>query len=78
MDPATILLIVQAIRMAIEAAPQVVEIAIKGKEFIASLFQGGLISQAQQDAIHAHVDAICKAALAGEELPEWTVEADPS
>jgi hypothetical protein len=78
MNPATILLIIQGVQAAIAAAPQVVEVAQKGKDFITSLFTAGLISKDQQDKIHAHVDAVCAAALAGQELPEWTVEADPA
>ena len=78
MNSATLLLIIQAVQAAIAAAPQVADVAVKAKDFIASLFGAGLITKEQQDRIHAHVDAICAAALAGQELPEWTVEADPS
>jgi predicted RNA-binding protein associated with RNAse of E/G family len=78
MDPATILLIIQGIQAAISAAPVVEAIVVQGKNFITSLFEAGLISKATQDAAHAHVDAYCAAALAGQEPPQWTVEADPS
>jgi hypothetical protein len=79
MDPATLALIIAAIRAAIEAAPTVVDIVKKGKDFIASLFQAGLITKDTQDRVHAHVDAIQAAALSGGALPpQWTVEADPS
>jgi predicted RNA-binding protein associated with RNAse of E/G family len=77
MNPAMLLLIIQGVQAAIAAAPQVVDLVVKAKDFIASLFSAGLITKEQQDRIHAHVDAVCAAALAGQELPEWTVEPDP-
>lgn len=78
LNPATILLIVQGIQAAIQAAPMVVGIVNSAKAYIASLFEAGLISKAQQDAIHAHVDAIAASAASGQTPPEFTVEADPS
>jgi hypothetical protein len=78
MNPAQIALIVQAIQAAIAAAPRVVSVIQSAKDFIGSLFSAGLIGKDVQDRIHNHVDAICNAAIAGTELPEWTVEADPS
>ncbi len=77
MTPAAVALLIQGIQAAIAAAPQIADVALKAKQFIASLFGAGVISQGTQDKIHAHVDAICAAAIAGQELPEWTVEADP-
>ena len=77
-NPATLLLIVQGLQAAIQEAPAVEAIVVKAKQFISSLFGAGLISKKTQDAIHAHVDAVCAAALAGQEPPQWTVEADPS
>lgn len=78
MTPATLLLIVQGIQAAISAAPSVVDIAIRAKDFIASLFRAGLITKERQDAVHAHVDAYQAALLSGQEPPHWQVEADPS
>lgn len=78
MGPAEILLVVQAIQAIIAAAPQIAEVAIKTKDYVAALFGAGVITKEQQDKIHAHVDAVCAAALAGQELPHWQVEADPS
>jgi hypothetical protein len=77
MNPATLALIIEAIEAAIKAAPQVEAIAVKGKEWVTTLFQGGLISKATQDAIHSHVDEVRDAFLAGVTPPEWTVEPDP-
>jgi hypothetical protein len=77
MNPATIALIIQAVEAAIKAAPQVEAVAVKGKEWVTSLFEAGLISKATQDAIHSHVDAIRDAFLTGSIPPQWTVEPDP-
>lgn len=78
MDTAAVLLIVQAIQAAIAAAPQVVSLVESSKAYIDALFSAGLISEEVQNKIRSHVDAISAAALAGTELPEWTVEADPA
>jgi hypothetical protein len=77
MGPGEILLLVQAIQAVIAAAPQIAELAVKTKDYIAALFGAGIITKEQQDKLHAHVDAVCAAAIAGTELPHWTVEADP-
>jgi hypothetical protein len=41
MNPAMLLLIIQGVQAAVAAAPQVVDLAVKAKDFIASLFSGG-------------------------------------
>lgn len=78
MGPETLALIVAGVEAAIKAAPQIVEVAREAKQFITSLFNHGVISAEQQNAIHSHVDAICAAAQAGTVPPSWQVEADPS
>lgn len=78
MSPATFVLVLQGIQAAIEAAPQIEAIAIKGKEMINTLFTNNLITAEVQAAARAHVDAIQEAALRGEVPPHWTVEADPA
>lgn len=78
MDPESILLIIQAIQAAIAAAPQIEQVAIDAKNWVASLFSNSLISKETQDLIHAHVDAYQEALLNGTTPPEFTVEADPS
>jgi hypothetical protein len=78
MSAATVALIISGIQAAIAAAPQVKELAISAKNFIAGMFTAGLITKEVQDQAHAHVDAVCAAALAGQVPPAWTVEADPS
>lgn len=77
MTPSDLALIIQGIQAALVAAPAVIAIAERGKDFIRSLFDAGLITIDQQNAVFAHVDAICDAALNSEELPHWTVEPDP-
>ena len=76
-NPATLLLIAQAISAAVAAAPSVIEVIDKAKAFIESLFSAGLIDKATQDALFAHVDEVCNAALNGTLPPEFTVEPDP-
>ncbi len=78
MNPAAILLILQAIEAAIGAAPKVIEIATKAKEFITSLFTAGAITKEQQDAMHLTVDAKMALAQAGVIDPAWLVEPDPT
>ena len=75
--PPVALLIIQGITAAIQLAPQVTEIVVKGKELIGSLVGGGIITKEQQDTLHARVDAITEAARRGEKPPAWEVEPDP-
>jgi len=72
------LLIIQSIELVLAAAPKVAALAVDAKNWIAALFSHGVITKEQQDDIHAHVDAICAAALAGTPPPQWTAEADPT
>lgn len=78
MNPALLAVIVQYIALAISGARELEPAIVAAKNFIRSLFSGGLITEAQQDAVHAHVDAIAAAAVAGNPPPEWTVEAYPA
>ncbi len=78
MNPQTFLLVIQGVEAAIAAAPQVIEVAQKGKELISALFSAKAITAEQQDKVHAHVDAIQAAVLAGQTPPAWQVEADPA
>ncbi len=78
MNPATITLIIQGIEAAIAAAPGVVEVAQKAKDFISSLFTANLITKDVQDALHAHVDAVSKMAEAGVIPNHWQVQPDPA
>lgn len=78
MSPAELLLVIQGIEAAIAAAPQVIDVAEKGKALIESLFIAGVISVDQQNATKSHVDAVQAAVQAGEVPPAWTMEADPT
>lgn len=73
-----IIKIVQAFEAAIAAAPQVVELVNKAKEFIAAMFGAKLITKAQQDALHARIDAHVLQVQAGIIDPALLVEPDPA
>lgn len=70
--------LMSAIQLAIAAAPKVVKLYEDAKTFISALFSAGVISKADQDAMHAHVDLIQAAVDAGTIPPSWTVETDPA
>ncbi len=78
LNPATILLILQAFEAAINAAPKVAELVIKAKDFITNLFSAGLISKEVQDAMHLRVDSRAAMALAGIIEEGWSVDPDPA
>ncbi len=78
MNSAAILLILQAIEAAIAAAPKVIEIVVKAKEFITTLFTAGAISKEVQDAMHLSVDSKAALAQAGVVDPAWRVDPDPT
>lgn len=66
-----------AIQGMMALAPDVILFAAKVKGWINDLFTSGLISAEVQDALHARVSEICRAALAGETPKHWQVEPDP-
>jgi len=78
MSVAGILLFIQGLNAAISAAPKVIEVVQKAKDFITALFTAGAISKERQDALHLAVDARAALAAAGIVDPAWTVEADPA
>lgn len=73
-----LLLIIQGIQAAITLAPGAIKIVEAAKAMIESLFQAGVISAQEQNALFAHVDALQAAVLAGEVPPAWRVEPDPA
>ena len=77
MDPVTIGMILGGIQAIIMAAPKVVALVQKAKEMISAMFSAGLITKEIQDKLHAHIDEISRAAIAGEIPPAWQVEPDP-
>ena len=78
MNPAAIALIIKYVQLAIAAAP-VIEDAVKNaKDFITNLFLATVITVDQQNAIHAHIDAVAALFQTGRDLPaHWTVQPDP-
>lgn len=77
MSPTILTLIIQGITALLSAAPQIGDLVIKTKDLITSLFTSKMITKEQQDAIHAHIDAINAMRLAGIVQPQWQVEPDP-
>lgn len=75
MQIAAIIALIQAV---VTAAPQIEGVVSDLKNYISSLATRGLISTAQQNAVHAYVDAVAAAAASGNTPPEFTVEADPA
>ena len=75
--PPVAILVLNGLTAALTAAPQVVELAQKAKDFFGSMTGAGLITADQQDTLHARVDQIQQAALEGKLPPAWTVELDP-
>ena len=70
--------ILQGIQIAINAAPTVISLVTNAKAWFTSLFEAGLITVDQQNAVHAYVDAVVGMAKAGLIPPHWQVEADPA
>lgn len=77
MNPALIALILQGLEAAIAAAPAVVAIVTKAHELIDTLFGANLITKAQQDAMHATIDARAALVAAGIIPDWWKVQPDP-
>ncbi len=75
---ASLPLIIQGILAAIQAAPGVIDVVNKAKDFITSLTGAKLITVEQQNALHAYVDAHAALVAAGITPPAWTVEPDPA
>lgn len=73
----TIELITAAIQATILAAPKVMEAVRAAREWIAGLFQAGVIDAVTQNRLNAWADATGEAWLRGETPPAWAVEADP-
>lgn len=74
MDP---LLIISLIQAGVKAAPDVGKFLASTKDYITSLFAGGVIDAATQDKLHGYCDEVMNAVLAGDGLPHWQVESDP-
>lgn len=66
-----------AVQGLMNVAPDVIAFAGKAKQWVDDLFSQKMISAEQQNALHARVTEICRAALLGQEPSHWQVEADP-
>lgn len=77
MNPASILLVLQGLQIALNAAPDVIAIINGAKQVFSGLFEAGKITKEQQAALHGEVDSICAMAKAGLLPPEFQVEPDP-
>ena len=71
------LAILSIIEAALAGAPKAIELISQLKSFVSALFTAGLINKAEQDAIHAYVDARAAMAAAGITPDHWKVEPDP-
>lgn len=75
---AAVPLIIQAIEALISFAPKGVEVVSDAKNWVAGLFNKGLITKELQDALMLHIDARAALVAAGVTPISWTVEADPT
>jgi hypothetical protein len=76
MPPQTLLLILNAFQIAIQGAPQVIELVAGAKDYFATLLKGGQISKDVQDALSRRVDSISELAKLGLGS-EFQVRPDP-
>lgn len=76
--PPIVLSIVSIISLVAKGAPEVEKIYAAARDLFNSLFSGGLITKAQQDALMDWSDKHMVATLAGEVPPEFQVEPNPS
>jgi hypothetical protein len=76
LDSAGIATLIQAVETAIAAAPGVVEVVEKGKDFLVSVFSAADVPKETQDRVFNHVEEVTAAFLAGNVPPEFTVEPD--
>lgn len=72
-----ILQIIAAMQLALKAAPAVQGLYDEFRKLVTMLFNGGLITIAQQQALMDWAEEHEKATLAGETPPEFQVEPDP-
>lgn len=77
MNEKTIELAITGIEAVIAEAPQVEALLVKGKEFIAEMFTGALITIDQQNTLNARLDKKQDEALNGTGPDELKVEPDP-
>ena len=76
--PPLVLRIIGLINLVAASGPQLTKLYEQARELFAMMFQGGLITAAQQEALKSWADEHERATLAGEIPPEFQVEPDPS
>jgi len=76
--PLIITQILAGLQAAIAATPDVIKTVQSAKALIDGLLEGKVITVAQQQALHAHIDSIAALAKTGVFPAHWQVEADPS
>ena len=74
---ASLPLVLEGIQAAITLAPGVVSVVESCQQLIASLFEAGVITAEEQNRLHAWVDGVQAAVLAGSVPPSFVVEPDP-
>jgi ribosome biogenesis protein Tsr3 len=71
-------IILQGIEALLAAMPGIVGIVDQAKSLVTSMFTAGKITKAQQDSLHAYIDARAALVAAGINPVWWTVEPDPT
>ena len=71
-------LVLSGIQAALAASPAVANLVIQAKDWITALFSAGVITRAQQDALHGVCDAHQAAVLAGQRPDALVVDPDPA
>lgn len=70
--------IIAGIQAALAAAPGIINVATKAKDFITALFEAKVIDLATQQRVHDFVDQTFTAFDSGKTPPSWTVEPNPA
>lgn len=73
----TAVLLLQLINSCLAQAPKAIEVVNAAKDFIRALFEGGLLTIAEQDALMAYVNGVAALSQAGIVPPAWQVRPDP-
>jgi hypothetical protein len=76
-NPVTISTVIAGIQALVTAAPKAAAVIKSAKDMIAAMFDAGLITKEQQDALNAFVDGNAALAAAGIVPPAWQVRPDP-
>lgn len=75
--PLIVLQFLQVLPLLISAVKDSAPIVDAAKNVIAGWVGDGTITEAQQNSLMSHVDALMNAALNNQEPPEFVIESDP-